>query len=89
MPEITLRPACDADADAMLRVYAPYVTDTTASWEYEPPSRAEFARRLREHLGAGVPWRVAEANGVGLGYASAGPRGGRRGFDWAADPPGY
>ena len=31
MPEITLRPARDADADAMLRVYAPYVTDTTAS----------------------------------------------------------
>lgn len=89
MPEITLRPARDADADAMLRVYAPYVTDTTASWEYEPPSRAEFARRLREHRDAGFPWLVAEENGVVLGYAYAGPLGGRRGFDWDAEVTVY
>lgn len=89
MPEITLRMARGADADAMLRVYAPYVTSSLASWEYEPPSPAEFARRVREHLAAGFPWLLAEADGAALGYAYAGRLAERRGYDWDAEVTVY
>lgn len=89
MPEITLRMARGADAKAMLRVYAPYVTSSLASWEYTPPSPAEFARRVREHLAAGFPWLLAEADGAVLGYAYAGRLAGRRGYDWDAEVTVY
>lgn len=89
MPEITLRMARGADAKAMLRVYAPYVTSSLASWEYTPPSPAEFARRVREHLAAGFPWLLAEADGAVLGYAYAGRLAERRGYDWDAEVTVY
>ena len=43
MPGITLRMARPEDAGGMLAVYAPYVEHSTASWEYEAPSLAEFS----------------------------------------------
>lgn len=44
-----LRPATDADAPAMLGIYAPFVRSTAISFELDPPAPAEFARRLREN----------------------------------------
>ena len=89
MPGITLRMARPGDADAMLEIYAPYVEQTTASWEYETPSLAEFTGRLREHLDAGFPWLVAEEGGAVLGYAYAGRFAARRGYDWDAEATVY
>lgn len=85
MQDVILRPAARQDAGRMLAVYAPYVERTTASWEYEVPSRPEFARRVEEHQAAGFPWLVAEAGGAVLGYAYAGRFGARRGYDWDAE----
>ena len=64
MSQIILRAACEADADAMLKIYTPYVTSTRASWEYEPPRPDIFAARVRAHLDAGFPWLLAEEGGV-------------------------
>lgn len=89
MPEILLRLAREADARAMLQIYAPYVTQTTASWEAEPPSEQAFAARVRAHGAAGFPWLLAEENGRVLGYAYAGRLGERRGYDWAAETTVY
>ena len=47
MSQITVRPAEEADAPAMLALYAPYVEQTTVSSEYEAPSLAEFLGRMR------------------------------------------
>ena len=33
-------------AAACAAIYAPYVTDTAITFEYEPPSAAEMARRI-------------------------------------------
>lgn len=66
MPGITLRMARPEDAGGMLAVYAPYVEHSTASWEYEAPSLAEFSGRLREHLDTGFPWLLAEEDGAVL-----------------------
>ena len=78
MPGITLRMARPEDAGGMLAVYAPYVEHSTASWEYEAPSLAEFSGRLREHLDTGFPWLLAEEDGAVLGYAYAGRFAARR-----------
>ncbi|MFR5628307.1 MAG: N-acetyltransferase family protein [Ruthenibacterium lactatiformans] len=85
MPGITLRMARPEDAGGMLAVYAPYVEHSTASWEYETPSLAEFSGRLREHLDTGFPWLLAEEDGAVLGYAYAGRFAARRGYDWDAE----
>jgi len=73
----------------MLAVYAPYVEHSTASWEYEAPSLAEFSGRLREHLDTGFPWLLAEEDGAVLGYAYAGRFAARRGYDWDAEVTVY
>ena len=70
--EFTLRPARMADAPALLAIYAPYVTDTAVTYEYDVPSEAEFARRMEETLRR-FPYLIAEQNGRILGYAYAGP----------------
>ena len=44
----TLRSATEADAEALLRIYAPYVRETAITFEYEVPSQEEFRRRIRE-----------------------------------------
>ena len=35
-----LRVAAEADVSAMLSIYRPYVLTSTATFEYDPPSRA-------------------------------------------------
>lgn len=89
MKTVSLRAAREADVPAMLNIYTPYVVSSTASWEYEPPSAAEFSGRLRTHLAAGFPWLLAEENGVVLGYAYAGRFAERRGYDWDAEVTVY
>ena len=47
---ITIRTATPADAPALLAIYAPYITDTAVSFEYDVPSVEEFADRIRGTL---------------------------------------
>ena len=42
-----LRLARVEDASALLEIYAPYVTDTNISFEYEVPSQEEFSQRVK------------------------------------------
>ena len=43
-----IRIATESDVPAMLAIYAPYIEDTTYSFEYTVPSEEEFIRRFRE-----------------------------------------
>ena len=43
---ITIRTATPDDAAALLAIYAPYVTKTAITFEYEVPSEEEFRRRI-------------------------------------------
>ena len=54
-----LRSATEADAEALLRIYAPYVRETAITFEYEVPSPEEFRRRIRE-LGEKSPYFCLE-----------------------------
>ena len=65
----TFRMAGEADAQALLDIYAPY-TEGTASFEEGPPSLAEFAGRIRD-ISATYPYIVCEVDGEIAGYAYA------------------
>ena len=42
-----IRPATPDDAQALLDLYAPYVQQTAITFEYDVPSCAEFAERIK------------------------------------------
>ena len=44
---MTIRLAGPEDAAAIAAIYAPYVTDSTVSFETEPPDAAEIGERIR------------------------------------------
>ena len=72
MSEVVLRVAGEADAPAMLALYAPYVIQTTVSSEYTPPSLEEFVGRMRTYM-ARLPWLVCLVDGEVAGYGYASP----------------
>ena len=69
---VTIRMAREDDVPALLAIYAPYVTDTAITFEYEVPDAAEFIRRMRRIL-ARYPYLAAESEEGVLGYAYAAP----------------
>lgn len=66
---LTLRDARVEDVPAFQRIYAHHVLHGVGTFEEEPPDAAEMETRFRAITGAGLPWLVAERDGVVLGYA--------------------
>jgi L-amino acid N-acyltransferase YncA len=71
--DFSLRPAEEGDLPAIAAIYGESVLTGTASYELEPPSTVEMARRWQELVANGFPYFVAVADGAVLGYAYAGP----------------
>ncbi len=80
-----VRPATAEDAAAIAAVYAPYVTDTAASFELEPPAAADVAKRMA----TGLPWYVAESARQVVGFAYGSPHRARAAYRWAVDVSVY
>ena len=83
-----IRFATKEDLPQILAIYAPYVTNTTASFEYEVPTEEEFARRF-ETITAQFPWLVWEEDGQILGYAYGSAPFERAAYRWCAEPSIY
>lgn len=83
-----IRIATEADVPAMLAIYAPYVENTTVSFEYDVPCRKEFMQRFYT-ITAQFPWLVWEEEGEILGYAYASPPYARAAYRWCAEPSVY
>ena len=66
-----IRLAEEGDALQIAAIYAPVVRDTIISFETEPPSVEEIARRVRDTL-VRWSWLVCERDGEVLGYVYAG-----------------
>lgn len=81
---IILRTARPSDARRLVEIYAPYVTDTAISFEYEVPTVEEFQGRIEKTLER-YPYIVAEKNGRILGYSYASAFVGRAAYDWSAE----
>lgn len=88
MTDIRIRTATPADAEALLHIYAPYVTDTTVTFEYHVPTAKEFSRRIEATLQK-YPYLVAETEDFIAGYAYASAFKSRAAYDWAVETSIY
>lgn len=86
--DIKIRTACASDAQALLEIYAPYITKTAVTFEYEVPLPRDFQKRIENTLQK-YPYLVAEEDGVILGYAYTGIFKDRAAYDHAAEVSVY
>ncbi|TIP60082.1 N-acetyltransferase family protein, partial [Mesorhizobium sp.] len=56
MSSNTIRGATAADLDRITAIYADAVTHGTASYELEPPDRAEMGERFDSLIAGGFPY---------------------------------
>jgi L-amino acid N-acyltransferase YncA len=84
-----VRAAKQDDAAAVAEIYAPYVRDTTVTFEVDPPEADVMARRISSALEM-YPWLVAEnSEGQVVGYAYAGRHRERPAYRWTIDTTIY
>lgn len=83
--------AAPENAPELLKIYAPYVTDTAITFEYEVPTQRQFAQRIEKTL-LKYPWimiRSQNCHGEILGYAYAGTFHERAAYQWAVETSIY
>jgi L-amino acid N-acyltransferase YncA len=68
-----IRVVKDSDIEAITDIYAHHVLHGTGSFEIEPPTAEEMARRMNDVVSRGLPYLVAESGGGVIGFAYAGP----------------
>ena len=83
-----IRMASPADASEVLAIYAPFVVKTSVSFETDPPSIEEVARRISTTLPE-FPWLVCEYDGRLVGYAYAGRFRARPAYRWTVETAVY
>ena len=71
--EFTVRAAAPADLGPVAAICAHYVTTTVTTFEEDPPTAADWRRRLDDLAGRNLPFLVAEQDGAVWGYAYATP----------------
>jgi L-amino acid N-acyltransferase YncA len=81
---VTIRDATPADAAACAAIYAPYVRETTVSFELEPPAPEEMAERIAAAQ-ARHAWLVLEEDDRVVGYAYANRFSGRPAYRWSVE----
>lgn len=72
------------DAAACAAIYAPFVTDSAASFEEVAPTPAQFTERIERTM-LTHPWLVLEDAGSVVGYAYASEHHPRTAYRWAAN----
>lgn len=79
-----VRAATERDAAACAAIYAPYVTDTAITFEFDPPTADQMATRItdcqRTHA-----WLVGEQQGRVVGYAYGRPFREREAYRWSCE----
>jgi L-amino acid N-acyltransferase YncA len=89
---VTLRLATPDDAAACVALYAPYVRETSITFEYEVPAVADFRQRIETVLKL-APWLLAVETRDGqervVGYAYAGTWRTRVAYRWVVETAIY
>ena len=80
--DISIRMASVADAEELLAIYAPYVTDTAVTFVYEVPSLTEFSQVIHDTLQK-YPYLVAVENNRIVGYTYASAFNSRAAYGWS------
>ena len=71
MTDVIVRPATEADSEALARIYNHYIQNTVITFEEEPVSVPAMATRMAETRDLSLPWLVAEVGNAVVGYAYA------------------
>lgn len=79
-----IRLATPKDAEGILAIYAPYITNTSFTFETEVPAVHDFAERIRSYLQL-WPWLVCEEKGTIVGYAYASRYRERVAYQWSVE----
>jgi L-amino acid N-acyltransferase YncA len=79
-----VRLATEADSTSILEIYAPFITDTVITFEYEVPTVTEFGNKIT-NIQRKYPWLICEVNGSVVGYAYASQFNERAAYDWSVD----
>ena len=79
-----IRIAREADVPRMLAIYAPYILNTTYTFEYTVPTQEEFLARFRD-ITAQFPWLVWEEEGTVLGYVYGSAPYTRAAYRWCGE----
>ena len=83
-----IRIATEADVPEILAIYAPYIENTTITFEYRVPTEEEFRQRFRD-ITSQFPWLVWEEDGRILGYAYGSAPFQRDAYRWCAEDSVY
>lgn len=67
----TIRPAGDADCQAIAIIYNYYIRNTVITFEEQEISSLDIKQRIAEVHAYGLPWLVSELDGELCGYAYA------------------
>jgi phosphinothricin acetyltransferase len=82
---VTVRPATEFDAARIAAVYEPYVLNSPATFELDPPGGDDMRRRIIETM-VHYPWLIAESNdGSIVGYTYASQHHVRMAYQWSVD----
>jgi len=84
----TIRLARPSDAISILDIYAPYILNTSFTFETDVPSNEAFAERITSYL-RNWPWLVCEIDGIVAGYAYATHYRERSAYQWCAETSVY
>lgn len=85
---LTIQPAKQTDAEAIVAIYAPIVRETAISFESDPPSAEAMAARIENTLPR-YPWLVATRDAEVVGYAYASEHQQRAAYRWSVNVSVY
>ena len=84
-----IRAATQSDAAALADIYNPYILETTVTFEEAAIGPADMAERIAEADGAGLPFLLADARDVPIGFAYASKWKGRCAYRHSAEVTVY
>ncbi len=83
-----IRIASEKDVGGILKIYAPYIENTSFTFETEVPSERDFLERIKTCL-LNWPWLVCEIDGRIAGYAYAARYRERIAYQWSVESSVY
>ena len=84
----TIRIATTDDAESILKIYAPYIENTSYTFETDVPTIESFRERISSYL-QNWPWLVCEIDGVIAGYAYGAKHRERVAYQWSVESSVY
>jgi phosphinothricin acetyltransferase len=71
LPDVAIRPACPADAQAIAAIYAWHVANGTATFDTVAPDAEVWAEKITDFAERGFPFLVGARDGDVVAYAYA------------------